>query len=70
MNRERKHIDSDNLNFYLITLALFLGIIASIIIGIIISHNVVFMTRYVLSIILTVYLTAVAQIKWKEVVVG
>ena len=66
MNRERKHLDRDDLNFYLITLALFLGIIASIIMGIIISHEVFFMIGNILFIVLTIYLTAVAQIEWKR----
>ena len=66
MNRERKHLDRDDLNFYLITLILFLGIIASIIMGSIISYDVFFVIGNILSIALTIYLVAVAQIEWKR----
>ncbi len=66
MKMNKKHLDRDDLNFYLITLALFLGIIAPIIMGIIIYYDVFFMIGYVLSIILIIYLVVVAQIEWKR----
>ncbi len=56
--REMK-LENDDIGFYIITLILFLGIMASIFAGLPLIGNI-------LGIVLTVYLVAVAQIEWKN----